>query len=190
MSNEKIIETAVRKNSNLLNLLKLLEQLQIPNACVTAGAVKQTVLNYLHKDKITKNIKDYDVFYFDDKDLSFEAEDKVISFIKTNLKINGLNMPLDIKNQARVHIWAKEKFGVSDLPYKNIFESLQSFSATISAIGIYLDDDKLKIIAPYGTDDIINGIIRPTHFGHFADSRFDAKAKSWLERFPYLKVEK
>jgi hypothetical protein len=54
-------------------------------------------------------ITDYDVFYFDANDLSWEAEDAVI---QTAREMDG-DLPdrVEIRNQARVHLWYPLEFG-------------------------------------------------------------------------------
>ncbi|KAL2704568.1 hypothetical protein AAEP93_005639 [Penicillium crustosum] len=48
-------------------------------------------------------ISDYDLVYFDSSDLSWEAEDSVI---RTGHRIfKDLKAPVQIRNQARVHLW-------------------------------------------------------------------------------------
>jgi hypothetical protein len=42
---------------------------------VTAGCLFQTVWNVVTDRPPTSGIKDYDIFYFDGTDLSWEAED-------------------------------------------------------------------------------------------------------------------
>jgi hypothetical protein len=56
-------------------------------------------------------IKDYDVFYFDDEDLSWEAEDTVIQ--RSKVLFEDLDVAIEIKNQARVHLWYEQRFGCS-----------------------------------------------------------------------------
>jgi hypothetical protein len=53
-------------------------------------------------------VKDYDVFYFDE-DLSWEAEDAVIQHL--GVLTNDLGVTVEIRNQARVHLWYKQRFG-------------------------------------------------------------------------------
>lgn len=66
----------------------------------------QTVWNVVTDRPPTSGIKDYDVFYFDRSDLSWEAEDVVI---KTGQKVfAGLPAEVEIRNEARVHLWYEE----------------------------------------------------------------------------------
>ncbi|WP_313903137.1 nucleotidyltransferase family protein [Rhizobium leguminosarum] len=59
-------------------LLEKLPALGLPQCMLTAGCLFQTVWNLKTGNDPEHGIKDYDIFYFDDHDLSWEAEDKVI----------------------------------------------------------------------------------------------------------------
>ena len=62
-------------------------------------------------------IKDIDIAYYD-PDLSYEAEDKHIRRVRALLK--DIPIELDVKNQARVHLWFADKFGYDMPPYPSI----------------------------------------------------------------------
>jgi hypothetical protein len=53
-------------------------------------------------------VKDYDVFYFDEN-LSWEAEDAVIQ--QVSALTDDLGITVEIRNQARVHLWYEQYFG-------------------------------------------------------------------------------
>jgi hypothetical protein len=53
-------------------------------------------------------VKDYDVFYFDDSDLSWDAEDAVIRRVQE--AVADLGVTVEVKNQARVHLWYEQRF--------------------------------------------------------------------------------
>jgi hypothetical protein len=59
-------------------------------------------------------IFDYDLAYFDSSDLSWHAEDAII---QEGCRLFGdLPAPVQIRNQARVHLWYEQKFGVACPP--------------------------------------------------------------------------
>ena len=84
-------------------------ELALPQCHVTAGCLFQTVWNVLSGRPPAENIKDYDVFYFDGRDLSWEAEDEVIR--RVSPLAEKLGLPVEVKNQARVHLWYRQRFG-------------------------------------------------------------------------------
>ena len=54
-------------------------------------------------------IKDYDLGYFDASGLSYEAEDVVIRRVKATFD-DALRSMVEVRNQARVHLWFEAKF--------------------------------------------------------------------------------
>ena len=55
------------------------------------------------------DIRDYDLFYFDDSDLSWEAEDRAIR--RCAALFADLGVTVELRNQARVHLWYEMRFG-------------------------------------------------------------------------------
>lgn len=72
----------VRRTPPLLRVLSVARRLCLPDWLVFSGAVYQPVLNHLTGRPLDYGIKDYDLAYFEASDLSYEAEDGVISRIK------------------------------------------------------------------------------------------------------------
>ena len=66
------------RNSVLTEVLERTATMALPGWYLTAGCLFQTVWNVVTDRPPTAGIKDYDVFYFDTDDLSWEAEDAVI----------------------------------------------------------------------------------------------------------------
>ena len=77
--------------------------LALPDWLVVSGALYNSVWNHLTGRPSGYGIKDVDLFYFDDSDLSYEAEDVVIRRAAQHFK--GLALPVEVRNQARVHLW-------------------------------------------------------------------------------------
>jgi hypothetical protein len=72
----------LEKNNVIIGILNSVDVLKIPNWYLAAGCIAQTVWNELHSFPLVANIKDYDIVYFDDSDLSYEGEDAVIKEIQ------------------------------------------------------------------------------------------------------------
>lgn len=124
----QILEQILRLNSKLMELLEILEKDGIQNCYVAAGAINQTVFNYYHGYSIDYGIKDYDIVYYD-QDLSYEKEDLVIKRLQS--KINPLGILVDIKNEARVHLWYYDKYGVKRDPYYSVEDAIASWGALL-----------------------------------------------------------
>lgn len=178
-----ILEKILRKNTELMSILEVLEKDGISNYYVGAGAINQTVFNYYHGYDINYGIKDYDIVYYDE-DISYEKENVVIK--RLNARFNDLDVCVDIKNQARVHIWYYEKYGIKKVPYTSVEDAIVRWGATITCIGVRLENGKLVVFAPYGLNDIFGMIIRPVK-KDFTKENYDERADKWMKKWPMLK---
>jgi hypothetical protein len=108
-------QMTLRHNDLLVEVLASATGLDLPGWHLTSGCLFQTVWNVITDRPPTEGIRDYDLFYFDDTDLSWDAEDAVI---KTGARIfAGLPAVVEIRNEARVHLWYEGHFGVPCAPY-------------------------------------------------------------------------
>jgi uncharacterized protein len=94
-------------------------RLALPDAWIVSGCLVQTVWNVLTSRRVDHGINDYDIFYFD-PDTSWQAEDAVISELQGRLEKPGVK--IEVRNQARVHLWYPEKHG---LPYPALHSSAE-----------------------------------------------------------------
>ncbi len=85
------------------------QALDMPDWLLVSGALYNTVWNHLTGRPPGHGIKEIDLFYFDGLDLSYEAEDAVIR--RASLQFAGLSRPVEVRNQARVHLWYDAHFG-------------------------------------------------------------------------------
>jgi hypothetical protein len=138
----------------LMLVLIVARRLGLPDWLVFSGAVYQPVLNHLTRRPLDYGIKDYDLAYFDASDLSYEAEDTVIHRVRTAFD-EPLRSMVQVRNQARVHLWFEEKFGEPYGPLSCTTEALERFTSATFAIGVRLElDDRLHIEAPFGLADL------------------------------------
>ena len=180
----KVLKKIIRKNKTLIEILTILEKLDINDCFVAAGAINQTVFNYLHGYEIDKNINDYDIVYFD-PDTSYEKEDIVIKKIEKALV--NLNVKIDIKNQARVHLWYGKKFGHEIQANKSVYDAINKWGTTVTCIGVRLKNNKLIVYAPFGLNDLFKMIIRPNK-ENYIKRDYDEKSKRWKNNWPKLTI--
>ncbi|UVK39459.1 nucleotidyltransferase family protein [Mesorhizobium sp. AR10] len=134
--------------------------LALPDWLVVSGALYNSVWNYLTGKPSGYGIRDVDLFYFDDSDLSYEAEDSVIA--RAAPVFANLPLPVELRNQARVHLWYPAKFGRPCPRYTSSSHSLRFFASRTHAVGVRFDmDGQLDLVAPYGLDDIFSFRITP-----------------------------
>jgi hypothetical protein len=145
----------------LMRVLSVARRLCLPDWLVFSGAVYQPVLNHLTHRPLDYSIKDYDLGYFDASDLSYEAEDAVIRRVNAAFD-EPLRSMVEVRNQARVHLWFEAKFGEAYGPLSCTAEALERFASATFAVGVRLEsDDRLHIEAPFGLADVFALRLRP-----------------------------
>ena len=176
----------MRATRPLMRVLENARDLDLPDPLVFSGAVYQPVLNHLTGRPVDYGLKDYDLGYFDAADLSYEAEDAVIRRVRAALpgELRGL---VEVRNQARVHLWFEAQFGEPYAPLCCTAEALTRFATTISAVGVRLGPDgALRIEAPFALTDLFALRLRPNPSR--SARGFAAVCESARRRWPELTV--
>ncbi len=171
----------------LWDALHRVRSLNLSDWWLVSGALYNSVWNALTGRAHGYGIKDIDVAYFDDRDISWEAEDKVIQ--AGALVFAGFPLPVEIRNQARVHLWFEKRFNKPYMPLRCASESIERYAAIAHCVGVRLEiDGRLTIHAPFGFNDIFSFRIRPNRA---IDNRetYDIKARRALEHWPELIVQ-
>jgi len=144
----------LRATPPLMRVLTVARRLCLPDWLVFSGAIYQPVLNHLTGRPLDHGIKDYDLAYFDASDLSYEAEDAVIRRVKAAFD-EPLRSVVEVRNQARVHLWFEAKFGEPYGPLLCSADALERFASATFAVGVRLEsDDRLHVVAPFGLADL------------------------------------
>jgi uncharacterized protein len=178
--------TIIKQNKYLFDVLKIAGSDQTEKFYVGAGAVTQTVWNSIFGNEPTYGIDDIDIVYFNNDDVSELAEDAVITTLSQKLK--HIPFRLDIKNQARVHLWYKDKFGIGILPISSIEDAIDRWPTTSNSIGLRMDrNNNMEIYAPFGLDDLFSGIVRPNK-REITEEIYNRKVQKWIKKWPDLKV--
>jgi hypothetical protein len=95
---------------------------------------------------------------------------------------------VEVRNQARVHLWFEDHFGEAYTPLSGSDEAIGRFVAPVFAVGVRLErDGRLDIAAPFGLEDIFAMRIRPNPSRPLARgwAKVTASAKA---RWPELAV--
>ena len=171
----------------LMQVLTVARRLFLPDWLVFSGAVYHPVLNHLTGHPLDYGIKDYDLGYFDASDLSYEAEDAVIRRVKAAFD-EPLRSMVEVRNQARVHLWFKAKFGEPYTPLSCTPQALERFASATFAVGVRLkSDDRLHIVAPFGLADLFALRLRPNPLRRTVG--FARTAADVRRRWPEVVVE-
>ena len=165
----------MRATPGLMHVLRTARALDLPDWLVFSGAVYQPVLNHLTGRAPDYAIKDYDLGYFDAADTSYDAEDVVIRRRVAAAFAPPFDTLVEVRNQARVHLWFEGKFGEPYAPLGRSAEALERFVSPLNAVGVRLEtDERLTIFAPFGLDDLFAMRLRPNprrSFNHSFDAR-------------------
>ncbi|GLY54938.1 hypothetical protein Lesp01_85930 [Lentzea sp. NBRC 102530] len=178
------LRDALSRNEVLMNVLAGASEMGLPGWYLTAGCVFQTVWNVVTGRPAAEGILDHDLFYFDASDLSWEAEDAVIRAGRERFG----DAVVEIRNEARVHLWYEEKFGVPCPPYESTEAAIDSFAATTCCVGVRTDlDGRWQVYAPHGLSDVFDLVVRPNPV--LAPRHvYETKTARWRAQWPELTV--
>jgi hypothetical protein len=183
---EARLEAIVRSGPSLMRVLETARDLQLPDWLIFSGAVYQRVLNHLTGRDLDYGIKDYDLGYFDPSDISYEAEDAVIRRAAAAFE-PPLRDLVEVRNQARVHLWFEGKFGEPYAPLTCTAEALDRFTSATFSVGVRLEpDERLTIVAPFGLEDLFALRLTPNPIRQ--TNGFERTAASATARWPELTV--
>ena len=157
---ERVLVEIIRGQPHLMAILEGMDALGLPDPLLGSGAIYNTVWNVLTSRPVLTGINDADVVYFDDSDLSYEAEDRVIR--SAEMHFRDLPIQVEVRNQARVHLWFRQRFGM-DYPRLTCSADMMRYFATKThAVAARLESDgAMSIFAPFGLDDMFSFRVTP-----------------------------
>lgn len=187
MSNLQVrLASIVMADPDLMHVLRTLRGLDLPDWRVFSGAVYQSVWNAVTGRPVGYGRKDYDLGYFD-PDTSWDAEDVIIRRVAAAFE-EPFRTDVEVRNQARVHIWFPDRFGEPYEPLTGTDEALARFVAPAFAVGVRLEaDDAISIAAPFGLEDVFSLTLRPNPHRPIARG-WDKAVASAQSRWPELTV--
>lgn len=143
----------LQRSPRVMSVLEVVREQRLPDPLLFSGAVYQTAWNALTGRPLEHGIKDYDVGYFD-PDVSYDAEDRVIRRV-TGALPGPLAAVVEVRNQARVHLWFPDRFGHPYEPLTRTAEALERFVCPAFAVGVRPEaDGTMSVEAPFGLDDV------------------------------------
>ncbi len=176
----------VRADPGLMHVLTTVRSLGLNDWRVFSGAVYQSVWNAVTGRPVGYGRKDYDLGYFD-PDVSWDAEDAVIKRVAAAFN-EPFRTDVEVRNQARVHLWFPERFGEPYEALAGTDEALARFVAPAFAVGVRLEaDNSISIAAPFGLEDVFSMTLRPNPHRPLARG-WDKAVASARARWPELTV--
>jgi uncharacterized protein len=166
-------------------ILDAWDELELNDGWLVAGCLFQTVWNLRAGRAPEAGIKDYDIFYFDAGDLSGAAEAAVQARVERVL--GSLRAPIEVKNQARVHLWYEVHFGHAYPQLASAKEGIDRFLIPSTCVGVRRTGTGFEVHAPNGLAALYEGLLTPNpltpHRPLFRD-----KAASYRSRWEWLQV--
>ena len=169
-----------------MRVLDVARDLDLPDWLLFSGAVYQPVWNHLTGRPLDFGVKDYDIGYFD-SDTRYDAEDAVIRRVAAAFEAPMAAM-VEVRNQARVHLWFEQRFGEPYEPLGRTADALVRFTSPAFAVGVRLRaDGRMLVEAPFGLDDLFAMRLRPNP--RRPSANFARIAANVAARWPEAKVE-
>lgn len=181
LTSEELVRIAMTNPLNA-EISRRLPVLGLSQCLLTAGCLFQAVWNLRSQQSSDWGVKDYDVFYFDE-DLSWEAENEVIQ--SAQRLFQDLDAIVEIKNQARVHLWYNQRFGGDYPQLQSAKDGVDRYLIAGTCIG--LDVVTGEVYAPNGLADTESGLLR-INPKNPKPELFSQKAKSYQARWPWLRI--
>lgn len=183
---ERLFLAYIHENPVNGQILQLAPLLGVHDWWLTAGALFQTVWNVLEGRDSRAGIKDYDLFYFDE-DTSYEAENAVI--LRARELFRDLGVDVEVRNEARVHLWYEEHFGVPANPFTSTTDAVDHFAAKTCCFAVTSDEaGSLTTYASHGYEDLFARKVVPNPVLAPQDV-YEAKARRWSAEWPTLEVQ-
>ncbi|MBN8179259.1 nucleotidyltransferase family protein [Roseibium aggregatum] len=180
------LEQILRTVPHVMEILTTVRNLALPDAWLVSGGIYQTVWNVLTNRPLLHGIKDFDIIYFDGTDLSYEAEDDVIG--KVNKALPDLASLLEVRNQARVHLWYESRFGRPYRPLDCAMDSLTTYASRTHSVAARLEEDgRMVLHAPFGLANLFGMRLVPNYTQPNPDT-YAEKAARMKALWPELTV--
>jgi hypothetical protein len=149
----------IRAEPWIMRVLHVVRTANLPEAWTGAGLLRDLVWDQRFGTGFDpQRVRDVDVAFFDSSDLSRANDDRVTQRLRQRIP----DVPWEAKNQAAVHTWYPTRFGGGQVPpFASTQDAVASWPETATAVAVRLTaDDHLEICAPFGLDDLLNGVWR------------------------------
>ncbi len=184
LSSERDILALVAADTWMMAALTAVAELGLPDAWIGAGFLRGAVWDRLHGYASRTPLDDIDVVYFDPEAPDPAAE----AALERRLGEDLPGLPWSVRNQARMHLRN------GDAPYGSSAEALAHWLETPTAVALRLNQaGGLELLAPLGTEDLLDLTVRPTPHARARKHRLAAyrarkEKKNWAAKWPKLRV--
>ena len=179
MTDAEDVVRLIKASPALMGQLQAVAALDLPDCWIGAGAIRNRVWDSLDpRVRQNRQDTDVDVVFFDPADCSTDRETVLEEELAT--RIPGICW--QVRNQTRMHLRN------GDPAYRNTEDGLRHWPETATAIAARLVEGRVELLTPFGLDDLLGMIVRPTPaFRHKRDIFLARQAKkNWRARWPGL----
>jgi uncharacterized protein len=148
---------SILADSAVGQVLPAIRQLPLPDWWLAGGAIRNTIWKSIYGADCQLAIKDFDVAFYDAK-----GDREQERTAKEALENQFPGSIFDVKNQASFATWRAGR-----RTYASSLDGIADWQHTATAVGVKLDQNgHWWFIAPFGFDDLLNGVVRlgPAHF--------------------------
>jgi hypothetical protein len=178
---EQDILNLIEQDKWMMKIILIASSLNLPDWIIGAGFVRNKVWNHLSGiERETVDTRDIDLVYFDPNGNDQKSDEKLSEEMRQKTE-----MEWEIVNECYAHEWNNLP------PYTSTEDAISEWPETVTAIGVTMDkNNKLKLIAPYGIDDLVNFIARPSpkFKGGIEVVRERIAQKKWQEKWPKINI--
>jgi len=179
---EQEILNIISSDEYMMRALRVAEELKLKDWLIGAGFVRNKVWDHLHGfSKKEVDTADIDLVYFNPVGNDEEADQKL------SQKLNEeTGLTWEVVNQFYAARWH------GDEQYESTEDAISQWPETVTAVGVYLKNGQLYLVAPYGIDDLVNLVVRksPKFKGDDAVFQQRMKQKQWFKKWPKLTLAK
>lgn len=173
--------TLIRDDRWIMDLLRAVRAMRLPQWCIAAGVIRNKVWDHLHGHSERTLPGDIDVLFYDRDRIeeTYEAE------LERRLAALVPDVRWEAVNQATVHAYT------GDAPYESIEHAMSRWADPVTAVGAYLTcEDQIAIVAPCGLHDLFGLVVRPNLVAPNAAAVYRKRmaTKRWIERWPKLTI--
>jgi hypothetical protein len=175
-----LVRDWLRAAEGRMEMLEALADLDLPDAWIAAGAVRNAAWDRLHQFPTPTPLADVDVIWFDPG----RANRRVDVELEHRLGQRLIGVTWSVKNQARMH----RRNG--DPPYRDCLDAMRGWPETATGIAARLGPrGAIELSAAFGFDDLLSLRLRPTP-RFFANPAFRKRVESkrWLALWPKLRL--
>lgn len=153
---EATLRTLLLADPDVRTTIQAAIVVNLPSWAIGGGVVRDVVWDFIFQSQGRTSHNDIDLVYFD-TDLS---ESKEIQCEEAVQRRCG-DARVQVRNQARVHLWYERKFGHRIDQVADIEDAVSRFPETCTSVAITgTSIDALHVLAPCGLDDLFDGVLR------------------------------